>query len=425
MLDHRLFLTEPEKTFAQLKRRGVDNDLLSQLTDAANSRRQLIQQVEELRRQLNAASSEVEQKAKAGQTSELVATREKLRGLKSEIKQGEESLATSENRLDMLLMNLPNLPLQSVPEGLSSEQNRVERVIGTPRVFDFKPQAHDELGEALGIVDFERAAKMSGARFAVLKGAGARLERALIQFMLDNARKHGYEEVSPPLLVRPDAMMYAGQYPKFVGESFETLDREYVLIPTSEIPLVNFHRDEILDEEKLPLRYAAYTPCFRREAGAAGRDTRGLIRMHQFNKVELVSYCKPEDSEKEHERLTGNAEEILQKLELPYRVVSLCLGDLGFTSAKTYDLEVWLPAQDCYREISSCSNITDFQARRSKIRCRSKGDKPRLLHTLNGSGLAVGRTFVAILENYQQADGSVVIPKALLPYFGEEKLSRD
>jgi seryl-tRNA synthetase len=325
------------------------------------------------------------------------------------------------------MLTIPNLPHDSVPVGADESANRVERLVGTPQPLGFAAKAHWELAESLGIVNFEQAAKISGARFAVYRGAGARLERALINFMLDLAREHGYTEIIPPLLVRREAMVAAGQYPKFIGESFETLESEFVLIPTSEIPMVNLHRDEILDEEALPLRYTAYTPCFRREAGAAGKDTRGLIRQHQFNKVELVAYTTPEQSLAELERLTGHAEEVLKRLELPYRVVSLCTGDLGFCAAKTYDLEVWLPGQDTYREISSCSNCDDFQARRAQIRYRpnegGKKGKPRLVHTLNGSGIAVGRTFVAVLENYQQADGSVMRPKALVPYFGAERIT--
>jgi seryl-tRNA synthetase len=274
------------------------------------------------------------------------------------------------------------------------------------------------LGEALGILDFGQAAKISGARFVVMRALGAKLERALAALMLDLAQEHGYEEVAPPLLVRPESMQGAGQYPKFKGESFETHDGELVLIPTSEVPLVNLHRDEILSEDSLPVRLTAFTPCFRREAGSAGRDTRGLIRLHQFNKVELVSITTPQNSAAEHERITGHAEKVLQTLELPYRVITLCTGDLGFAAMKTYDLEVWLPASGKYREISSCSNCGDFQARRAAIRYRDGAGKTHHVHTLNGSGIAVGRALVAVLENYQQADGSVVVPKALRPYMG-------
>jgi seryl-tRNA synthetase len=317
-----------------------------------------------------------------------------------------------------------------VPDGPDESANRVERIVGPEPSFDFEPKAHWELGELLGILDFERSAKVSGARFAVYRGAGARLERAIINFMLDVARENGYVEIIPPYLVRREAMVAAGQYPKFEGESFETLESEFALIPTAEVPLVSLHRDEIIAEEQLPLRYAAFTPCFRREAGAAGKDTRGLIRQHQFHKVELVAYTTPETSNDELERLTGNAEEVLQRLGLRYRVVALCTGDLGFASSKTYDLEVWLPGQGTFREISSCSNCLDFQARRAKIRCRpasqdKKKAKPRLLHTLNGSGLAAGRTFVAVLENGQQRDGSIRLPEALVPYFGAEVIEPD
>lgn len=427
MLDHRLFLQEDaDTTFAQLARRGVGRALLEKLQQTASARRGAVQTVEHLRQELNRHSADVEKQVKAGDKAGMEASRAALKDLKAQIKTQEDKQTELEQALDALLMQIPNLPHGSVPDGADESANRTERVVGTPRVFDFAPKAHDELGEQLGILDFARASAMSGARFVVLKGAGARLERALINMMLDMARENGCEEIFPPLLVRPDAMEVAGQYPKFIGESFETRDGELVLIPTSEVALVNLHRDEIIEESALPIRYTAYTPCFRREAGAAGRDTRGLVRLHQFNKVELVAFTTPEHSSEELERITRHAGSILERLELPYRVVSLCTGDLGFAAAKTYDLEVWLPSQQCYREISSCSNDTDFQARRGKIRYRPANEgpkaKPRLVHTLNGSGIAVGRCFVAILENYQQADGSVAIPKALVPYFGAERI---
>ncbi|HET6344393.1 MAG TPA: serine--tRNA ligase, partial [Myxococcota bacterium] len=364
---------------------------------------------------------------KGGDKAGVETARAELKDLKARIKTAEESQTSAETALEELLLTVPNLPQDSVPDGPDETANRVERTVGTPPRFEFEPKPHWELVEQLGIVSFEQAGKVSGARFAVYRGAGARLERALIQFMLDVARDNGYTEIAPPLLVRQESMVGAGQFPKFKGESFETQDGEFVLIPTSEVPLVNLHRDEILEEANLPVRYAAYTPCFRREAGAAGKDTRGLIRQHQFNKVELVAYTTPENSAAEHERLTGNAEAVLERLGLPYRVVTLCTGDLGFASTKTYDLEVWLPGQNAYREISSCSNCEDFQARRAKIRYRPDADgkkgKPRLVHTLNGSGVAVGRTFLAILENYQQADGSIRVPPALVPYFGAERIT--
>lgn len=426
MLDHRALLQNPEPIFAGLKRRGIDQNLLDELVGLADRRRLAIQNAEGLRRELNQASAAVQEKAKAGDKAAVDAARERLKGLKQQIKDAEDGQAAAEAALEKVLLRVPNLPQASVPDGKDESGNRIERVVGEPRQLDFAPKAHWDLAESLGLVSFDQAAKISGARFAVYRGQGARLERALIAFMLELAREHGYTEIIPPLLVRPEAMVGAGQFPKFEGESFETLEREFVLIPTSEVPLVNLHRDEVLEESQLPIRYAAYTPCFRREAGAAGKDTRGLIRQHQFNKVELVAFTTPEASNDEHERLTRNAEEVLRRLELPYRVVALCTGDLGFASTKTYDLEVWLPGQNTYREISSCSNCGDFQARRAGIRFKpdDKKQKPRLAHTLNGSGLAVGRTFVAVLENGQQADGSVVIPKALVPYFGAERITR-
>ena len=429
MLDHRLIAQDTETVIARLKQRGIDKSTVDTLVERIGERSQAIQHVEGLRQKLNSATAEVQEKARAGDQEAVAAARATLKGLKSDIKEGEERQQNAEAALQDLLLLIPNLPDADVPVGEDESQNRLERTVGEPPVFDFEVKAHWDIGEALGIIDFERAAKISGARFAVLRGLGARLERALINFMSDVARENGYEEILPPLLVRREAMLGAGQYPKFEGESFETLDHEFALIPTSEVPLVNLHRDEIVDESQLPLRYTAYTPCFRREAGAAGRDTRGLIRQHQFNKVELVALTTPENSAAEHERLTRNAEDVLKRLELPYRVVTLCTGDLGFAAAKTYDIEVWLPGQNAYREISSCSNCGDFQARRAGIRYRPEGQgkkaKPRLLHTLNGSGLAVGRTLVAILENGQQEDGSVRLPAALVPYVGVEVITKN
>ena len=394
MLDHRAFAKDPETPIRGLQRRGVPESEMISLTTLVHQRSEAIQAVESLRHQLNEASEEVRDKAKAGDGSAVQSAREALKKLKTEIKDREESQKTAESKLEELLLTLPNLPDDSVPDGADESANRIELEVGTKPVFDFEPRAHWALGESLGILDFERAAKLSGSRFVVLMGAGARLERALMAFMLDEARSNGYLEILPPLLVRRETMVGSGQYPKFEGESFETLESEYALIPTSEVPLVNLHRDEILEETQLPLRYCAFTPCFRREAGAAGKDTRGLIRQHQFNKVELVSITREEDSFGELERLTANAASILDKLGLAYRKVSLCTADLSFASAKTYDLEVWLPGQSSYREISSCSNCTDFQARRAQIRYRpleeGKKPKPKLAHTLNGSGLAIG-----------------------------------
>ncbi len=429
MLDHRAFVNDHDRIISLLQSRGVEQTLLAEITQAVQERSGSIQNAEKLRQQMNEASRAMQIKAKSGDTAGIEASRAELKNLKADIRSAEENLDAVESTLQEHLSTIPNLPHASVPKGQGEEENVEVRRVGERPKLDFDPQSHWDIGEALGILDFERAAKMSGARFVVYRGAGARLERALTSFMLDRARAHGFLEIAPPLLVRPEAMERAGQYPKFVGDSFETLDSEYVLIPTSEVALVNLHSDEILNAEDLPLRYTAFTPCFRREAGAAGRDTRGLIRQHQFNKVELVALTKAEDSYDELERLTKVAESILKDLGLHYRVVSLCTGDMGFTAAKTYDLEVWLPGQQAYREISSCSNCEDFQARRARIRYRPNDDggkkKPKLVHTLNGSSLAVGRTVVAILENYQQADGSVSIPPVLVPYFGAEHISKD
>jgi seryl-tRNA synthetase len=339
---------------------------------------------------------------------------EKIKSLDGELKQTDESISA-------ILLMIPNIPHESVPVGFDETENKEVRRWATPREFDFTPLNHWDIGEKLGILDFDRASKIAGARFSLMKGLGAKLERALMNFMLDTNTAKGYLEVFPPILVNRESMTGTGQLPKFEAELFRTADPEFYLIPTAEVPVTNIHRDEILRESDLPRYYTAYTPCFRREAGSYGKDTRGLIRQHQFNKVELVKFVKPEDSCDELETLTANAEDILQKLDLPYRVVALCTGDLGFSAAKTYDLEVWLPGQNKYREISSCSNFGDFQARRANIRFKREGKKgTEFVHTLNGSGLAIGRTVVAILENYQQHDGSVVIPEALRHYMGSD-----
>jgi seryl-tRNA synthetase len=428
MLDHKLFINAATDTLNLLRARQVSEESLQQITDLVELRRATIQNTESLRQVANEANAKLQAYMKTGQPTAVDDARAKLKSLKKEIKEAESKQKEVLQKFDALLMMLPNTSHESSPVGSDESCNRVERVIGDKPNFHFQAKPHWEIGESLGILDFSAASKLSGARFALYRGDGARLERALISFMLDLAQEHGYLEILPPVLVKRDAMLAAGQYPKFEGESFETLDGEYVLIPTSEVPLVNLHRDEILGEGRLPLRYTAFSPCFRREAGAAGKDTRGLIRNHQFNKVELVSLCHPNESFDELERLTSNAEEVLKRLELSYRVVSLATGDLGFCASKTYDLEVWLPGQEAYREISSCSNCTDFQARRGKIRYRpnnvnNKKGKPALVHTLNGSGLAVGRTVVAILENYQQADGSVRVPDVLKPYLGKDLIS--
>ena len=348
-----------------------------------------------------------------------------MKALKEEIRALEEETERAEAELGEVETGIPNAPQSTVPRGKDESANREERRWGEPRKFDFEPAAHWDLGPALGILDFERGAKLGGARFTVLRGAGARLSRALASFMLDlQVDEHGYVEVNPPLLNNAATLFGTGQLPKFESDLFRTREGLY-LIPTAEVPLTNLHRGEILEAESLPLRYAACTPCFRAEAGAAGRDTRGMIRQHQFEKIEIVMLTAPEDSDAALETLTGHAEEVLRRLELPYRVVTLCTGDLGFSSAKSHDLEVWLPGQNAYREISSCSNCESFQSRRADIRFRrAAGQKPEFVHTLNGSGLAVGRTLVAVLENYQRADGSVEIPKALRDYFGAAEIPR-
>jgi seryl-tRNA synthetase len=346
-----------------------------------------------------------------------------MKGLKEEIRELEEEVEKQDQELDRAEKRIPNVPHASVPRGADESQNRMERSWGTPRSFDFEPRPHWELGPALGILDFERGAKLAGSRLTVLRGAGARLSRALENFMLDlQTREHGYLEVFPPVLTNAECLIGTGQLPKFEEDLFKTREGLY-LISTAETPLTNLHREEILKAEDLPRRYTACTSCFRAEAGAAGRDTRGMVRQHQFEKVEIVALTEPEESYAQLERLTGHAEEVLRRLELPYRVMSLCTGDLGFAAAKTYDLEVWLAGQNTYKEISSCSNFEAFQARRAQIRFRrAEGEKPEYVHTLNGSGLAIGRTLVAILENFQRKDGSVVVPEALRSYFGAAEI---
>jgi seryl-tRNA synthetase len=405
---------------ARLNTRGVDlTRELEQLAELDAKRRQQIPAVEGLKREQNAASEEVARAKKQGADITTVVEANKQRG--QQIKQLEVELNAIEQQRTRLLALIPNLPHESVPVGTSSADNVVVRTWGEPRTFDFEPRPHWDLGPALGILDFERAARVSGARFAILHGAGAQLERALINFMLTlHTSEHGYVEVAPPFLVSSSTLYGTGQLPKFEQDLFKIAgDWDLYLIPTAEVPVTNLYRDEILDGRTLPLNYTAYTPCFRSEAGAHGADVRGLIRQHQFDKVELVKFSAPATSYDELERLTANAERVLQLLGLPYRTVVLCTGDTGFAAAKTYDIEVWLPSQQAYREISSCSNCEAFQARRANIKYRPDGTgKAEYVHTLNGSGLAVGRTWIAILENYQQADGSVVIPEALRPFMG-------
>ena len=417
MLDIKLIRKHYEEVRKRIATRGEEYaKLVDRVYELDRRKRELQREVENLRALLNRKSKEygrLKREGKEDETlkGELAKIKETLKGLEEELKHLEEELKD-------LLLRIPNLPHPSVPVGKDENDNVEIRRWGEPPKFDFEPKPHWELGEKLGILDFERGAKLSGSRFVVKRGLGARLVRALINFMLDLHGDRGYVEMYVPHLVKPEILIGTGQLPKFEEDLFKCERDNLYLIPTAEVPLTNLHREEILKEEDLPIYYTAYTPCYRREAGSYGRDIKGLIRLHQFDKVELVKITKPEDSYEELEKLVVDAERVLQELELPYRVVELCTGDLGFSAAKTYDLEVWMPSYNRYREISSCSNCEDFQARRMKLRYKSKEGKNILCHTLNGSGLAVGRTLAAILENYQQEDGSVVIPKALRPYLG-------
>jgi len=415
MLDLKFIRSRPDVVKQMLANRRYDLDL-SLFETVDKRRREILAVLENLRHRRNKVSEQIAQLKKSGQDgSALIGEMKKV---STEIKDLESSLSRVDEELHPLLMIIPNVPHESVAVGADAGDNPVVRTWGDIEEKDFEPLPHWELGEKLGILDFARASKIAGARFSLYRGKGAMLERAIINFMLDiHTREHGYTEVLPPFMVNSASMTGTGQLPKFKEDLFKIEGWDYYLIPTAEVPVTNIHREEVLPEEALPIHYVSYTPCFRSEAGSYGKDTRGLIRQHQFNKVELVKFCKPEDSYDELEKLTDNAETILRRLGLPYRVVSLCTGDLGFASAKTYDLEVWLPSQKLYREISSCSNFEDFQARRASIRFKRKGaGGTELVHTLNGSGLAVGRTLVAVLENYQQKDGKVIIPEALRPY---------
>ena len=421
MLDLKFVREHTDQVLAAISRRGIELDLTAFLALDAE-RRALQQRVEELRRRRNEVSEEIGRLKKAGQPAEDKVA--EMRAVGDTITELENKSREQEEAQRNILLTTPNLPHVSVPDGKDENSNveirRWSPQGGEPPVFSFEPKPHWDLAEYLDIIDFDRATKITGARFALYKGMGARLERALISFMLDlHTTEHGYLEVLPPFMVNKASMTATGQLPKFEEELFRVENGAFYLIPTAEVPVTNIHRDEILPEENLPVLYTAYTPCFRREAGSYGKDTRGLIRQHQFNKVELVKFAQPEGSYDELEKLTGHAEEVLKRLGLPYRVIALCAGDLGFSAAKTYDIEVWLPAQNKYREISSCSNFEDFQARRGNIRYKPVGGKKtEFVHTLNGSGLAVGRTVVAILENFQQPDGSIVIPEVLRPYMG-------
>lgn len=417
MLDLKFLRENNEVAKQAFLSRGLEIEV-EELLALDEKRRKILVEIENLRSYRNRVSKEVAQ-AKA-QGREIPVEKEQIREVSEKISQLEKDLSEVEDKIESTLLNLPNLPHSSVPVGKDETENQVVRSWGKKREFSFNPLPHWEVGKLLEILDFERGAKLAKSRFTVSIGAGAQLERALIQFMLDlHTREHGYVEVWPPLLVNRQTMTGTGQLPKFGEDMFFCPEDGLYLIPTAEVPLTNLHAGEILDGSSLPLKYTAYTPCFRREAGSYGKDTRGIIRQHQFNKVELVKITKPEQSYDELESLVNDAEEVLKRLELPYRVILLCTGDLGFASAKTYDLEVWLPGENTYKEISSCSNCEDFQARRAKIRYKEdQKAKPRLVHTLNGSGLAVGRTVAAILENYQEADGSVVVPEVLRPYLG-------
>lgn len=418
MLNRELWRTNPQRLAQALQDRGAEGDV-SQLLSLDREFRQLQAELDGRKAELKRKSKEIGALFARGKQDQAQALREALSTLSSQIDALEEQLTSKKKQLEELELTLPNIPHASVPVGPDASANRVERVWGEPPRFDFSPKAHWDLGPALGILDFERASKIAGARFAVLWGLGAALERALIAFMLDLHRSRGWQEVYVPFLVNRQALVGTGQLPKFAQDLFKVEGADLYLVPTAEVPVTNLHREELLEEEALPKRYCAYTPCFRAEAGSYGRDVRGLIRQHQFDKVELVHLATPETSYQELEILTGEAELVLQQLGLPYRVVTLSTGDMGFSAAKTYDLEVWLPGQGCYREISSCSNCEAFQARRAELKYRPKsGGKAQFLHTLNGSALAVGRTLIAILENFQRADGSVVVPEALRPYLG-------
>ena len=426
MLDLNYVRENIDKVREALQARRADTTALDDFTRADEERRRTIAESDQLNAQRNASSREIGGLMKEGKKEEAEARRAEVAGLKDRIAELDQLRAQAEARMHEMLSTLPNIPHESVPRGEDESANLEVRRWGTPPEFSFEPQDHVDLGTALGILDLERATKIAAARFAILNGAGARLERALINFMLDvHTREHGYLETLPPFIVNRGALFGTAQLPKFEADLFKLEDpRELFLIPTAEVPVTNYHREEILDASQLPIRWAAYTPCFRSEAGSYGRDTRGIIRQHQFEKVELVKYALPENSYEELESLTRNAEAILQKLGIHYRVVALSTGDMGFGSAKTYDIEVWLPSQNTFREISSCSNYEAFQARRAQIRFRrSGGAKPEFVHTLNGSGLAIGRTWIAVLENYQQEDGSVIIPEVLRPYMGMERIT--
>ncbi len=417
MIDMKLLRTEPEKVIAALARRkeNVDIDGLLALD---KEKREILYEAEQKKAEQNAVSKKIPALKKAGEDTTAVFA--EMKELSAAIKECDEKLRALDEKITAIAYTIPNIPNPTVPDGDTDADNVEVRRFMEPTVFDFEPKAHWDLGKDLNILDPETAAKITGTRFTVYRGAGAQLERAITNFYLDtHTTKHGYKEIFPPFMVHRNSMIGTGQLPKFEEDAFKVAGTEYFLVPTAEVPVTNMHRDEILDGAKLPVKYCAYTACFRAEAGSAGRDTRGLIRQHQFNKVELVKFTRPEDSYAELEKLVADAEDVLQMLKIPYRVVKICIGDLGFTAAMKYDIEVWMPSYNRFVEISSCSNFEDFQARRANIRYKdSAKDKAQLVHTLNGSGVAIGRTTAAILENYQNADGSVTIPEVLRPYMG-------
>ncbi|HEY4553511.1 MAG TPA: serine--tRNA ligase [Bacillaceae bacterium] len=422
MLDIKLLRANFQEIKEKLKHRGEDLSDFDKFEELDKKRREGIAEAEQLKSKRNEVSQQIAKMKKEKQNADDLIV--EMREVGDRIKDLDNTIREVEEELEILLMSIPNIPHESVPVGETEDDNVEIRQWGEVREFGFEPKPHWEIAANLGIVDFERASKVTGSRFVFYKGLGARLERALASFMLDlHVEEHGYEEMIPPYLVNRTSMTGTGQLPKFEEDAFLVESEDYFLIPTAEVPVTNYHRDEIIDGDKLPINYAAYSACFRSEAGSAGRDTRGLIRQHQFNKVELVKFVKPEDSYAELEKLTGHAEKVLQLLNLPYRVMSMCTADLGFTAAKKYDLEVWIPSYGTYREISSCSNFEAFQARRANIRFRPEPNaKPQHVHTLNGSGLAIGRTVAAILENYQREDGTVEVPKVLRPYMRDREI---
>lgn len=417
MIDMKLLRTEPEKVIAALARRKENVDI-DGLLELDKEKREIMYEAEQKKAEQNTASKKIPVMKKNGEDTTAIFA--EMKKLSDEIKECDDKVRELDEKIEKIAYTIPNIPNPTVPDGDSDEDNVEVRRFMEPTKFDFEPKAHWDLGKDLGILDPETAAKITGTRFTVYSGAGALLERAITNFYLDmHIRKHGYKEIFPPFMVHRNSMIGTGQLPKFEEDAFKVANTDYFLVPTAEVPVTNMHRDEILDGNKLPLKYCAYTACFRAEAGSAGRDTRGLIRQHQFNKVELVKFTKPEDSYAELEKLTADAEDVLQMLKLPYHVVKICIGDLGFTAAMKYDIEVWMPSYGRYVEISSCSNFEDFQARRANIRFKnSPKEKAQLVHTLNGSGVAIGRTTAAILENYQNEDGSITVPEVLRPYMG-------